>query len=400
MRSFYSVMSFTGLALALGVVPAGAAAGTFANDLETQMDQVLLSNTLRGANEVQNSVASLSESSTRPCAGLQDDRSGSGSQSALAASDQTPFVGKGAFYLSRGGHAYAVFGGGRASEGGSLQNRALELEFGAYISPNVRVDVAHINEGHPINNHRDGFAAKAVYVLPINEKARVELGAGPYISMNTTTPKGRTLEYQKDEKRLGVVGTAALLYRLTEGGFYARAQVNQVKMPGGPSTTAVLVGLGKDFNRPQVSAELQMLESEKTQVSAWIGKSKTNRANAGGTITDGQIEASKEVSPSMAYSVSLVDEGKGPMVNRKGAAAQVWYVTPAGDNWKFRAGIGPYLAENNVRDDHRVSTNGMVSLVAERKITDKTSISARFNRVMSTNNRDGDMFMIGVEHDF
>ncbi|MFL5815914.1 MAG: hypothetical protein ACJ763_20265 [Bdellovibrionia bacterium] len=392
------IASFASTVLVFGFVPLNSAlAGALAADeLESQMDQELLLNSLRGARAVQDSVGGLAASSTAPCAAeLEHPRA-----SDLVNADQVPFIGKGALYMSRGGHAYAVFGGGRASEGGSLQNRALELEFGTNISSRFRVDVAHINEGHPINNHRDGFAAKAIYVMPINEKARIELGGGPYISMNTTTPNGRTINDQKDEKRLGVVGTAAVLYRLTQSGLYARAQLNHVNMPGGPSTNAILVGLGKDFNGPELASDFENFDTKKLQAAGWIGKTKTNRANAGGTMTGGQIEVSKEMSPSLAYSVSLVDEGNGPKVNRKGVATQAWYIKPVEDGLSFRAGVGPYLAENHVPDDHHVSTNAMVSLVVEKKIGKQTSISGRFNRVMSTNNRDEDMFMIGLRRDF
>jgi hypothetical protein len=218
--------------------------------------------------------------------------------------------------------------------------------------------------------------------------------------MNTTTPKGRTIDDQKDEKRLGVVGTAAVLYRLTQSGLYARAQLNHVNMPGGPSTNAILVGIGKDFDGPQHVSDFEEFDARKMEVAGWVGKTKTNRANAGGTMTGGQLEASKVMSPSLAYSVSLVDEGNGPMVSRKGVAAQAWYIKPAGDTLSFRAGVGPYLAENRTPDDHHVATHAMVSLVVEKKIGEKTSISGRFNRVMSTNNRDEDMFMVGVRRDF
>jgi hypothetical protein len=389
---------FALIALFFGVVSpstATAAADEQEVQMDHEMDHELLLNSLRGAEAVQERVASLSISSAKPCASLVDDQSGF----KWTGTEHLPFVGKGALFLSRGGHAYAVFGGGRASDGGSLQNRALELEFGTNLSPRVRVDVAHINEGHPINNHRDGFALKGVYVVPVNEKARVEFGAGPYVSMDTTIPAGRTIKDQKDEKRLGAVATAAILYRITQGGLYARAQLNHVSMPGKVTTNAVMVGLGKDFNGPLLASDLASLESKPVQVAVWMGKTKTNRADAGGTLMGGQVEVSKETSPSMAYSVSWVDEGKGPMVNRNGVAAQVWYVTPAEESWKLKAGVGPYIAENRVPDDHRSSSNAMVSLVVERKIGKQDSISGRFNRVMSTNNRDQDMFMLGWKHD-
>ncbi|MDB5839282.1 MAG: hypothetical protein JWQ23_1234 [Herminiimonas sp.] len=42
------------------------------------------------------------------------------------------------------------------------------------------------NEGHPDNNHRDGFGIQLVYTNAFVNNLAAEFGAGPYLSMNTT----------------------------------------------------------------------------------------------------------------------------------------------------------------------------------------------------------------------
>ena len=39
-----------------------------------------------------------------------------------------------------------------------------------------RVDIVHYNEGHPDNNHRDGFAVQGVYNKPLSKTFSAELG--------------------------------------------------------------------------------------------------------------------------------------------------------------------------------------------------------------------------------
>ncbi|MCA8148942.1 hypothetical protein LGM78_25260 [Burkholderia vietnamiensis] len=54
---------------------------------------------------------------------------------------------------------YAVYGDGRATEGGDMHWRAYEVGFGDVLNDYLSVYVAYLNEGHPLDHHRDGFAA-------------------------------------------------------------------------------------------------------------------------------------------------------------------------------------------------------------------------------------------------
>ena len=80
--------------------------------------------------------------------------------------------------MPSGAYASAQFGNGRIYGGNAgsdrgMAGRALELRFGHALLPGLlggtpdgnannrlRVDFVHYNEGHPDNNHRDGFASR------------------------------------------------------------------------------------------------------------------------------------------------------------------------------------------------------------------------------------------------
>lgn len=85
-----------------------------------------------------------------------------------------------------------LWGDGRGgdAENRSMQGRAFELRFGKEIRKNARIDIVHYNEGHPQNNHRDGFALQGVYRFSPSKSFAMEFALGPYLGFNTTTRFG------------------------------------------------------------------------------------------------------------------------------------------------------------------------------------------------------------------
>ena len=80
--------------------------------------------------------------------------------------------------------------------------KAFDIRFGQYFAERWRYDLIHCNEGHPYNHHRDGFSVQATYHLVQRQRYRIEVGAGPYISFDTT--RDETGE-EFNEKLLGIL---------------------------------------------------------------------------------------------------------------------------------------------------------------------------------------------------
>jgi hypothetical protein len=105
-----------------------------------------------------------------------------------------------------GAYVSAMLGNGRAYGGNtmgerSMKGRAMSVRLGKGLasfggpsvfsdSEKMRADFVYYNEGHPDNNHRDGFAAQLVYSNALHRDVTAEFGAGPYLSMNTTKING------------------------------------------------------------------------------------------------------------------------------------------------------------------------------------------------------------------
>ena len=238
-------------------------------------------------------------------------------------------------------YASATLGNGFAYGKGivgdrSMEGRTFEFRFGKEISvpaflaeklnlqdEKFRLDLIHFNEGHPKNNHRDGFSAQMVYRKPVNQKLNLELGLGPYFSMNTTTIKG--VEF--NDAKLGALLSVATLVDLERfsPGLHMRYALNHVSMPGAHSSLALLVGVGKYFDK--IPARIQ---SESYSNPIWLGVaagiSQTNHGDAEDALGF-SVEAKKYYGSHWGASISGIMEGDDEVrVHRNGVAVQGWFV--------------------------------------------------------------------------
>jgi hypothetical protein len=342
------------------------ARAALADPLTLDLDDVLLKNAVRQALDVQG-VVSTPEPARELCIPVETPR--------------------------RRADANIIYGNGYASNHDGLQWETYEVSFGNSLSEHARFSVGYLNEGHPIKNYRDGFTAEGWLQERVGEKGRVEIGAGPYFSMNTT----RNIEDQElNTKDVGVLASAAMMvYLKGNSGMYLRAQYNHVEMPGEIKTDAFLVGVGSDFG----GSGGESSSDGKNEITAWEGNSHTTRAKV--TAELGQmIEIKRSAGDSLAYSASLIDEGNNGLSDRKGAAVQAWYAVPTDHGWTLSAGAGPYLSQDGIARSDRTQLNGLISIVTAREIDHHWIANIRYNRVVSPDQKDQDMFMIGIGRKF
>jgi hypothetical protein len=277
-----------------------------------------------------------------------------------------------------------------------MQWRAFEIRIGQAISDAIRIDVVHDNEGHPLNHHRDGFATQATLVLRPSDNLRVEGSVGPYGSFDTTTDRNGI---QHDDKRIGILAGAAILYYLNwiEPGLHLRVGYNHVEVLGAQRSDAVLFGVGMDFGESGQELVLKRPSEDPIQLLVSFGGFKTNRDGTD-TAYGGRIELRKYLGERIAFSLSWLEEGRDQLVDRHGAAGQLWAVFPISETWSVSAGAGPYLARNAKGSD-RWGLNGIISLELQHELGPENSgwsVFVRFNRIVSNDDTDRDMGEVGV----
>lgn len=279
------------------------------------------------------------------------------------------------------------------ARGGHGLDPALFGADGAAGLAHGRIDFVYYNEGHPENNRRDGFAVQFTYVRALGSIS-AEIGAGPYTSMNTTTIDGAEI----DQARKGILATVALRYPLEQwgAGTHLRLAWNHVWMHDVHHSDALMLGLGRDFS---AAPALAVPSDRPLWFGLALGRSITNLAG-GQASTNLMLQAKQYVAP-WAFSLSAIEEGDDKQrVDRRGVAAQAWFVRPLTPHWTFSAGLGPYLAHND-REGRHNDTLGLFTIQIERTLSPGRKAFFAFNRVQTFHERnDRDLFQLGLLSSF
>ncbi|MEO8628123.1 MAG: hypothetical protein ABI612_08470, partial [Betaproteobacteria bacterium] len=246
------------------------------------------------------------------------------------------------------------------------------------------------NDGHLFDNHRDGLAAQAWYLLPFGNAFEFQLGTGPYATMNNTTVDGT----RENEFKVGVLSSAALKWHPTLKPWYLRVQYNNTWVPNSFHSNAVLVGIGRDFTHQSDDDYEGKLDAD---LSLWGGSSRTTMIGAQDTAIAYQLEAKFHLKNAehVGYSVALLSEGDTNLADRRGVPVQIWYDQPATKRLTFSAGIGPYVAYDGI-NGRKFRVMGIGSLRATVRVVGRYEIGMMYTRVASFYNRDQDIVMIGI----
>jgi hypothetical protein len=309
----------------------------------------------------------------------------------------------------RGAYFSAQLGNGSIDGPGAIgyrkmRWRAFESRIGRDLNPHLvgedsitgsgtaRIDFVYYNEGHPDNNHRDGFAFQLTYARRLGSALTAELSAGPYTTMNTTRLDG----VQIDQARRGMLYSAALRYGLDwwAPGAHLRIGYNHASMRDVFHSDALMIGIGRHFTDVPPFPETDFARSQ-LWLGGSFGRDSTNQSDTHGA-NGGTFEA-RQYAGKWALSFKAIFEGDdGSRVDRRGVAAQFWFVQPLTKAWSAQAGIGPYFAENR-REGNRTGTHGLISLQFERSLSDSTRAFFAFSRVKTfRESNDRDMFHLGL----
>jgi hypothetical protein len=314
-------------------------------------------------------------------------------------------------------YASAMLGNGRVYGGNTsgertMEGRAVELRFGPEFDlstlgtswlisygAKLRFDFVHYNEGHPENNHRDGFGAQLVYSRPFNSRLTGEFGVGPYLSMNTTTIAGEEI----NDSNLGLLASLALRIGLDQysPGLHLRVGLNHVSMRRVHASNALLVGIGKTFDHPPPRTVADTNGSiNPLWIGASAGRSITNHSNAY-SANGFSLDVKQYYRGPWAASISAIFEGDDQVrVERRGVAVQGWFVQPLSEKWTLSAGLGPYVARNTRATDG-TGVHGLITLQADRSLGKTVKVFASFSRIKTFQEKnDRDLFRIGLTKQF
>ncbi len=268
---------------------------------------------------------------------------------------------------------------------------------------NFAASLSWINEGHLEEHKRDGFAAQGWGRVPLlDNRLSIGVGAGIYQYFDTKlSPSGDQVNVHGWAP---VYSLAATYY--TETPWFAQAAVNHIHPEGDFNSNTFLVGVGyrlwKEADFPSVPGKGD--RPEKTtgyEVMPFLGQVVVNRPGNDPGIGSG-IEFRMGIDEHLDWTVTWLNEDVSGTIHRTGLATQIWLVDAflaRRVTLGFGAGLYSFVDREPVPDtgkNERLDIAGMVTVTAGYRFSDPWFTRFNWNRVMSNDNRDTDIFLLGL----
>lgn len=242
------------------------------------------------------------------------------------------------------------------------QSYAYEASYNQKLNNNYSASVLYINEGHINNNHKDDIGLAINKDMNLN-RLDFSFGVGTIYCFDT--------KYNIDIHSIESIANVSIKYFINNN-YYTKLTINQTK------NTSLLIGIGYNFNKDNTEIKNKVIKN--SEISIFTGQSILNKASCPTTSTS-SIEYTHNINSHMDFTTSFINE-----TIRQGITSQIW-LTNTINSFTFKAGIGPYETSK---------LNTLTSFQIIRKLNKNYSVKALFDRVITDNNKDADIFMLGI----
>ncbi|MFL9909015.1 hypothetical protein [Paraburkholderia sp. RL17-337-BIB-A] len=276
--------------------------------------------------------------------------------------------------------------------------------FGQYLAGSI----TWLNEGHMPNHHRDGQLVQVWGRLPLAQRRFVvALGVGPYRYFDTeAAAEGQGYS---NTHGWGVVYSARATWYSSQR-WTANLQLNHVQVANGPSTTAIMLGIGYQLDAPETPGprDFALPRTQKVtnnEVTLMAGVTILNSLESQTSVAEA-IEYRRGLTNYLDATLGYLHEGNGLTARRDGATAQLWLTRGFFDErLTLGIGAGVYAAIHHGNSDEDRDTgdgvlSGLVSVSASYRVTQHWSARVTWNRVVTRYSRDTDVILGGIGYRF
>jgi hypothetical protein len=289
-----------------------------------------------------------------------------------------------------------------------------QLDYAHGLNEHAFLTLGWINEGHQVDDHRDGLTAQIWGRTDLPGRLSLAFGAGGYAYFDTVRdePHPTTAPYDNNHG-LALITSAELTWYMDQSWqVYLRANRMQAE---GQLTTMVLIGLGYEFDArlnytpghdPALVEPSPTGESLDNEMALYLGRSTLNSFAVEGASAYA-VEYRRSLARYADWSVSWLDEGSNNIISRRGMASQLWLVGPMlHERLTFGLGMGVYIAADqddkvpNIDDSEDKRVSGILSLSASYRFAPRWSARISFNRIVTRYDRDADVILLGGGYRF
>ena len=268
---------------------------------------------------------------------------------------------------------------------------------------NFAASLSWINEGHLKDHHRDGLAAQAWGRVPLLEnRVSIGIGGGIYHSFDTRFfPEGN---FENVHGWAPIYSLTATYY--TARPWFAQVAFNHIRAPGDFNTNTYLAGVGyrlwKEAEPPSGSArEIPPGNTTGYEVMPFLGQAVANSSGSELGIGSG-IEFRMGIAENLDWTLTWLNEDVGKEIRRTGVGTQIWIVDAFLARriaLGFGAGLYTFLDLEPPPDSgetRRPDVEGLVTVTTSYRFSDHWFTRFNWNRVITSHNRDSDIFLLGV----
>lgn len=287
---------------------------------------------------------------------------------------------------------------------GDESSYSFQVDYRQNFQKNFAGSFAYINEGHVPGHHRDGDTVQLWARVPFwQDRIAISLGVGPYYFYDT--------QYSAATGTANVHGTAPI-YSFSATGYlsnrwFYRMVVNRIEPTHELRTTTAAVGVGFWFGQDTKPEPGEMGDAPAlthfvtdNEVTVFGGQSVVNTFLSQKSLAYA-VEYRRGLVNHLDWTLTGIYEGDPKIIRRNGLASQLWAVnTFYSGKVTVGIGAGPYIyLDKRHPSGGRVTDAAvapLVSLTAARRFGENWLVRATFNRVVSSYNRDADVFLVGL----
>ena len=293
---------------------------------------------------------------------------------------------------------------GDTRETGSV-NRSQTYSYGVTyfqgLGENLAWSVGYLNEGHVPSNKRDGLEFQGwARVNVFDRRLSLGVGAGPYLYWDTVL--GATQPTYTDQHGVGAIFSAAANW-YTDSRFIIQGKINYIITANSINTLSATIGLGYQLDKPTTPGPLTgaspaPVQDLKNEITFFGGRTVTNAGKDYATETE-SLQYRLNLAPHFDWTVGWLNEHHP--VSRTGPTTEIWAGrTFLDDRFGLEIGVGPYLGYDYHGTHNITKVDWLASLSGSIRFTEHWLLRATWHRVTTTNDRDTDIFMLGVGYRF
>lgn len=304
----------------------------------------------------------------------------------------------------------SLLGGYGATDDPVQKAGAYQLEYLEGLSEHFAVSLSYLNQGHFVEHHRDGNAVNLwVRTNKLHRQLSLAAGAGGVFYYDTIIPPPGTTPPSDFHGWGTMVNLAAKWY--TENRWILELRGSWIR--GGQSfdTLSVLAGLGYQLDAPPApgplaSAPTQTGTTTDNELTVFGGETVVNIPLPEGRSRAICLEYRRGLWRYVELTAGALYEGRNSLIDRYGLTTQLWLAKPfLHDRIALGAGGGAYFAIDKRRGDTQdrngdVFISEIVSLTGSFRLNPHWHIRATWDRIITSYNRDSDIFLGGIGYRF